>query len=116
MACTLPCCGTFCCFTSFICAIMQFVFYALINSNSDRIEIGDSEEDRNNYAPTALYTAIIYVVLIIISVFCMFSGGKKKRFGVDGDVPSDEEESTHLINDKDQTITYESTGAKNNKQ
>ena len=40
---------------------MQFVFYALLEGNSERIDIGSSEEERAEYADTALYTAFVYV-------------------------------------------------------
>lgn len=61
MACSLPCCGTFCFFVSAICAIMQFVFYGLLHNNNERIEIGESESERKDYAKTPFWTAIIYI-------------------------------------------------------
>ena len=66
-ACSLPCCGTFCCFVSAICAIMQFVFYALVANDSERIEIGESPHEREEYKNTPLWTAIIYVGYVALS-------------------------------------------------
>ena len=40
---------------------MQFVFYALLDANNERIDIGETEEERKDYAKTALWTAIVYV-------------------------------------------------------
>ena len=62
MACSLGCCGGFCLFVSVICAIMQFVFYALLSNDSERIDIGESPHDREQYKNTPLITAIVYCV------------------------------------------------------
>lgn len=100
----LNCCGSFCLVLSIVCALMQFVFYGLIASNNERIEIGHNSHEREAYKDTSLYTAIVYCVLrlssnlytvsvflctcqmtdcclwnrfIIISVGCIFGGQKK---------------------------------------
>jgi len=110
MACTLPCCGAFCCFVSVICGIMQFVFYILLSTNSERIDVGESKEERSEYADTALWTAIIYFGLVIVSLICLSTGYNKPQFGIGDEVHSiDEEESVHLINGRDNRNTYAST-------
>eukprot|EP01084_Bolivina_argentea_P253511 425860_1 len=109
MPCTLPCCGTFCCFVSAICAIMQFVFYALLNDNNERLDIGESESDRKDYSKTALYTAIIYVGLVVVSLICMASGRKQRKYSFGEEIATDDQESAHLLNDSDNRNTYEST-------
>merc|ERR1719495_2385399 len=108
MACTLPCCGSFCLFVSIICAAMQFVFYFGLDGNSERIDIGDSEKERTEYAKTALWTGIVYVGLIVASVICLAAGGSKKQHDFGAEMPEDEEEAQHLMGDDDQGLTYES--------
>ena len=44
---------------------MQFVFYILINGDSERIEIGETPHEREEYAPTSLYTGIVYTWFVI---------------------------------------------------
>mmetsp|Transcript_37498 Transcript_37498/g.33142 ORF Transcript_37498/g.33142 Transcript_37498/m.33142 type:complete len:116 (+) Transcript_37498:67-414(+) len=78
--CTLGCCGGFCLFVSIICAIMQFVFYALISNDNERIEIGESSHERHEYKNTPLITAIVYCVFILISVVCLAVPKKQVDF------------------------------------
>eukprot|EP01084_Bolivina_argentea_P208052 354848_1 len=67
----LSCCGTFCLGTSIFCALMQFVFYAMISSDSQRIHIGHSTEERESFKDTALWTGVVYSVFVILSIMCL---------------------------------------------
>merc|ERR1712228_723885 len=92
-----------------ICAIMQFVFYSLLKNNSTRLDIGESESERKEYAETALWTGIIYSGLIVVSAICIGSGYTKQRPYI-GLNDNEDDENQHLINDWDNnTGSYEST-------
>eukprot|EP01083_Nonionella_stella_P020051 55619_1 len=109
---SLSCCGTFCCFVSIVCAIMQFVFYALLTENNMRIDIGDSKADRHDFSGTPFWTAIVYVAFVLLSLVCMAVGRKQSSYEIGGRHEigsSDEEESAHLINKSDSINHYDAT-------
>merc|ERR1712129_449441 len=107
---SFPCCGSFCVVVSLICGIMQFVFYGLLSSNSERLDIGESESERKDYADTALWTAIVYSGFVVISVICIIGGGKKNKYELIGD---DDEEHSNLINDDEPSVSYDATKESN---
>merc|ERR1719384_2701895 len=84
MACSLGCCGSFCLFVSVICAIMQFVFYSLLAADNQRIDIGESKHDREEYKNTPLITAIVYCVFVLISIVCIAVPKKQVDFDANG--------------------------------
>ncbi len=86
MPCSLPCCGVFCLPVSICCCTLmvsealpsslslshanlsptQFVFYGFLSTGTQTMEIGDTRHETKHYADTALYTAITYVVWVIV--------------------------------------------------
>merc|ERR1719249_311538 len=97
--CSLTCCGGFCLFVSIICAAMQFVFYGLVASDNQRIEIGESSEEREKWKNTPLITAIVYCVFVLLSIGCLGFGGRQKTVSFDADMPIDEHSS--LVDNSD---------------
>mmetsp|Transcript_7757 Transcript_7757/g.9647 ORF Transcript_7757/g.9647 Transcript_7757/m.9647 type:complete len:126 (+) Transcript_7757:105-482(+) len=99
MACSLPCCGGFCLVVSIISVIMQFTFYIILKSGSERLDIGDTIEERQDYAKTALWTAVIYLVFTLFSIGCIWKGNKSSgKADFIQQIPSDDDNYDDDVN------------------
>jgi len=74
-------------------------FYGLLSNNSSRPDIGSTRAERKKYGYTALYTAIVYLVFIFLSIGCIYKGQVDSRRPMHQDVPDGDEEDVENESD-----------------
>ena len=102
---------------------MMFVMYGFLESNSNRLDIGDDKDDRSKSAKTALYTAIVYIGFIFLSIGCIYKGKREEQLAAangrnkdyDEQIPDGDEDDMGREPIYEDRPTYNSTHGKQSK-